>query len=290
MINDAMVSQLWGRINNLRLVRGMKMITSDHVRDIANRFEQLVLPTGDVELRCIHRTVPGAAVLDARGFNDDGTISVIASDETVDRYGDIIDQKGWDLTNFKKNPMILVDHFYSVSAIVGQAKRMRIEKLSGNKSWILDACAYCEDDWCGFNHRDWASHIDKASKVARRLVLDVLLDSGEHNLVAADVRNKLEARSLRTTSVGFIPLVWEKILDDEDQWTGGFIFKTQELIEDSFVAVPANPNALVSLEADAATPGKQPADAGVVLEGHSVLLEADRILRLQAIARRFIRS
>ena len=32
------------------------------------------------------------------------------SDETVDRYGDVIAADGWDLTDFKKNPIALFGH------------------------------------------------------------------------------------------------------------------------------------------------------------------------------------
>jgi HK97 family phage prohead protease len=41
----------------------------------------------------------------------DGMLSsVIGSDATVDRYGEIIDQTTWDLKSFKKNPVILWAH------------------------------------------------------------------------------------------------------------------------------------------------------------------------------------
>jgi hypothetical protein len=47
----------------------------------------------------IRKTVAGGDGLD-----------FVLSDATVDRYGDIIDAKGWDLTNFKKNPIALFGH------------------------------------------------------------------------------------------------------------------------------------------------------------------------------------
>jgi len=37
---------------------------------------------------------------------------VIGSDDSVDRYGDRINPKGWDLENFKKNPVIMLQHNY----------------------------------------------------------------------------------------------------------------------------------------------------------------------------------
>lgn len=45
--------------------------------------------------------------------NDKGEFiieSIIASDSSIDRYGDTIDQNGWDLKNYKNNPVILWAH------------------------------------------------------------------------------------------------------------------------------------------------------------------------------------
>ena len=38
------------------------------------------------------------------------TVSFVASTASPDRYGDIIDQKGWMLENYKKNPVVLLNH------------------------------------------------------------------------------------------------------------------------------------------------------------------------------------
>jgi hypothetical protein len=51
----------------------------------------------------IHKvTVAKAAGGDALEF--------VLSDKTKDRYGDVIDPKGWVLANFKKNPIALFNH------------------------------------------------------------------------------------------------------------------------------------------------------------------------------------
>jgi HK97 family phage prohead protease len=140
-----------------------------------------------------------------RQFNGDGTLDVIASDGTIDRYGDVIEPGGWDLTAYRRNPVILVDHDYRVSRIVGAAERVEI--------------------------------LDDA------LLVRILLDPADSNPTAGMVRSRLEAGSLRTVSVGFVPLEWEPILHVESGRMTGFRFTEQELLEVSFVAVPANPNA-----------------------------------------------
>lgn len=144
----------------------------------------------------------------------DGTIEIIASDETVDRYGDVIQADGWDLTAYRENPVLLVDHNYRVSQIVGTTVE--------------------------------ATTTDGALRIRARL------DPEGGNATADMVRSKLAAGSLRSVSVGFIPKRWEAIRDDDGNWLG-IRFLEQELLEVSFVAVPANPAALV-----------QPAAASVV--------------------------
>ncbi len=37
-------------------------------------------------------------------------VSFIASTATPDRYGDVIDQKGWITSNYRKNPVVLLNH------------------------------------------------------------------------------------------------------------------------------------------------------------------------------------
>ena len=38
------------------------------------------------------------------------TISFVASTENSDRYNDVINQKGWNLNNYEKNPIVLLNH------------------------------------------------------------------------------------------------------------------------------------------------------------------------------------
>jgi HK97 family phage prohead protease/HK97 family phage major capsid protein len=55
----------------------------------------------------------------------DGSLEFVLSDETVDRYGDIIVAAGWVLTNFKKNPIALFGH--SSSFPIGTWSNIRVE-------------------------------------------------------------------------------------------------------------------------------------------------------------------
>jgi HK97 family phage prohead protease len=55
----------------------------------------------------------------------DGGLEFVLSDETVDRYGDIIEAAGWVLTNFRKNPIALFGH--SSSFPVGTWTNIRVD-------------------------------------------------------------------------------------------------------------------------------------------------------------------
>lgn len=53
------------------------------------------------------------------------TLEYVLSDESVDRYGDIIQADGWDLKAFKKNPVALFNHH--AGSIVGTWENVRVE-------------------------------------------------------------------------------------------------------------------------------------------------------------------
>lgn len=120
-------------------------------------------------------------------------ITFVASDETLDRAGEVVPISSWDLTNFMLNPVLLVDHDYSVEKIVGRASNIRIE----NKQ--------------------------------------LLFEPEFHNIteLAKTVDEMVNKEILNTVSVGFIA---HGPIKDGD--TG-----RNELLEISFVAVPANPSA-----------------------------------------------
>lgn len=157
--------------------------------------------------------VPREVALLSAGIDTDpeetGTkgVDITASDETVDRYGDVIVADGWKTDNYTRNPVVLVDHNYRVESIVGVGEpRIKGKKL---KIRITD---------------DETPENEKAAMVIR-----------------------LRAQGfLRAVSVGFQPMKWEKILDKDGNWKGSFRFTEQDLLELSWVAVPANPNATMS--------------------------------------------
>lgn len=126
---------------------------------------------------------------------EDGKITVVASDETLDRHGDVLPIDQWDLTKFISAPRMLVDHDHQVSSIVGKWLNPRIQ----GKQLLMDA------DFHG---------ITDLSKAVQKMVQDGYLN---------------------TVSVGFIP-------HGPSEDGGREVF---ELLETSWVTVPANPNAQI---------------------------------------------
>lgn len=145
--------------------------------------------------------------VDVEKLLDGGQLRHIISDESVDRHGDIVRVKGWDLTHYKKNPVILLAHSHSNLPI---GKSIRIIKRLKEK----------------------------------QLVSIGEYPSAQLYQHANDVFRLAACGYINASSVGFMPKEWEPI-DEEQPWLGYDITK-QELWEYSIVPVPANPNALIN--------------------------------------------
>lgn len=68
--------------------------------------------------------------------------TAIASSEVEDRQGEVVKQSGWNLKNFKNNPILLYMHDHTKP--IGKATRVWIDKTTGKpmlkfKGFISDA-------------------------------------------------------------------------------------------------------------------------------------------------------
>jgi len=130
----------------------------------------------------------------------------IASDETTDRYGDVVMQDGWDLKAYRRNPVFLWMH--NQDKPIGTVRP--IEVADGK---LMATVKFYDPGDSALSDYLW------------RLV---------------------KKRKLNAVSVGFTVKSasdYEPILDENERKTG-YRFLSQELLELSLVAVPANPNAL----------------------------------------------
>lgn len=142
-----------------------------------------------------------------RADDDSPTITFVASDETIDRYGEIITASGWDLANYRKNPVFLNSHRYEdVAHVLGRSVSIALQdgKLVNTVHFAVEA-----------------------NPVAR--------------IAFALYRGKF----LNAVSVGFSPIEWEDPDGDHAQDAGARRrYTRQELLEVSAVVIPANPNAV----------------------------------------------
>lgn len=128
----------------------------------------------------------------------------ILSDETVDRYGEVITASGWDLRNFSHYAPALFNH--NSDAVIGGWEKVRVE--------------------------------------GKRLVGKLVLAKYGTSELVNKVRSLWEQGFLKAVSVGFRSTEKEPLTKDADSFFGPFRYLKQELVECSLVAVPANPNAL----------------------------------------------
>jgi phage head maturation protease len=143
------------------------------------------------------------------GVPEERRLQFIGSDETPDRDGDVISVGGWDLSNYKTNPVFLWAHDYSIPP-VGKATNVYTEK--------------------------------------GKLLFDIQFPEKGIYPFADLVYNLYKGGFLNATSVGFIGKEAEQREDDAvkdlPEWRRGVKFMKQELLELSAVPVPSNPSAL----------------------------------------------
>lgn len=135
--------------------------------------------------------------IEAKLVKSGDRLEFVATDETLDRQGEVIPIDSWDLGNFRKNPVLLVNHDYKVQNIVGRAGGLRFADRGGKKAMVFEPIFH------------------GITQLARE--------------VEAMVREAV----LNTVSVGFLRKAPQQ---DGDK-------QLNELMEISFVPVPANPSA-----------------------------------------------
>ncbi len=129
-------------------------------------------------------------------------VSFVASSATPDRYGDIIDQKGWVLDNYKKNPVVLLNHDSNQLPIGKGNVYLRDDKL------VIDV--------------EFDSEDERAKEVERKA------KKGFMNAVSVGFR-PLESKS-------------RSELPSDNKYYGqrGMYYSKAELLEVSIVTIPAN--------------------------------------------------
>lgn len=158
----------------------------------------------------IYKSVPVSA-------GSDGSLRMTLSTSDLDRDGERIDQSGWLLENYRKNPVILWAH-----------------------DWARPAIGYM-----------------KELEAGEALTGELVFNDREYDSFGWGIGERLKNGSLRCGSVGFRVIEAEVVnhtLHPEEK--ADVIFRKQELLEFSICNIPANPNAMLNEECGIRNSGK----------------------------------
>ena len=154
------------------------------------------------------------------GVSSSAVLDFISSDETLDRYDEIISASGWRLENYQRNPVFQNAHQYG-DIIFTLGKALITEIRPGRTS---SASPHL------FQRIEFATDVNPMARIAYGLY---------------------KGKFLNAVSVGFIPMKWEngnagesKVQSPKSKVEYRRRYLEQELLEVSAVGIPANPNAL----------------------------------------------
>jgi len=129
--------------------------------------------------------------------------------EEPDREGDVILAEGWELENYRKNPVILFAHKYDQPPVAR------------------------------------ALEIGVSQKGLR---FRAQFPSRKEYPFADTIYQLYRGGYLRSFSVGFIPKLWEDRKPASGDGQGGRLFRRHELVEISVVPIPTHPRALAEAQ------------------------------------------
>ena len=150
----------------------------------------------------------------------------LISTASIDRAGDIVDVEGWDLENYLSNPVVMIDHSYSVRDLIGGGA----PEIAKDGLWTVTTFGKHELGEAAF---ELVKHgVAKAWSVGFRALKKHRIRDGES--VDCPVCMEIE-------NPGY-----------------GVHFLGQELMEYSLVAVPMNPDAVLAAQSKGVSPSEFP--------------------------------
>jgi HK97 family phage prohead protease len=177
---------------------------------------------------------------------DERVLRWTISTGVVDREMDAISVTGWDLANYRKNPVVLWAH---------DSSRLPIGR---------------------------AIDVGVTDGALKATVEFIPPETPEGGQFAESVYRLARSGFLAATSVGFRPLEWTFTRDPErggDDWFPGIDFERQELVELSIVTVPANPEALLEPGEGTAIAADTPPETGEEVTSFNEQQARDRARR-----------
>lgn len=148
----------------------------------------------------------------SKGKSDKPLIHVVGTDGSEDRHGSVINPRGWDMTAYRTNPVVLWGHDQRIP-LIGNTVDLEFDK----GRWIF-GIEFAVEEWDAYGDRNLARLIWK------------LFDGDK----------------MRATSVSFIPKEWQdrQATTIPSYFAENVEYTRQELTEISAVNIPSNRAAL----------------------------------------------
>src|ERR1043166_6176095 len=157
------------------------------------------------------------------------TLEFVASDETLDRYDEIVMASGWKLDSYQRNPVFQNAHKYG--DIIFTLGKALITEVRGTGARSIPGSA-------GVPAGDFRSSL---SSLPSPCLFQRIQFAVDINPMAKIAYGLYKGKFLNAVSVGFVPVRWENGTE-KTSYRRKYI--EQELLEVSAVGIPANPNAL----------------------------------------------
>lgn len=135
-----------------------------------------------------------------------------ASDDTLDRYAEVVVAEGIELADYARNPVVMSMHNY--------------------EAWPL-------------------GHAIAAGVINGKLMIDVEFDPADVDEEAEKVLRKIDLRTVNACSIGFEPVEWYDQGKASSELKAAYpqarrIYTRSKLLELTICPIPANPNALAA--------------------------------------------
>jgi HK97 family phage prohead protease len=122
-----------------------------------------------------------ALTCEVRQVNDEPVLDFVASDESVDRYNEVIELGGWQLDNYRADPVVLDSHNYnSIASIVGRSDEVTIaegklrnrvrfttDNPLGNMAYKMARGGFIHSESVGFIPIEWVRGNEAAGEPYR---------------------------------------------------------------------------------------------------------------------------
>jgi len=150
---------------------------------------------------------------------DAEVFTAVASSEVEDRQGEVVLQNGWDLKNFKKNPILLYMHDHTKP--IGKATRVWIDKTA-NKLMFKGFISEATEELRGYKQLMADGILNSFSVGFRPLEMDgnSIVKSELFEISLVSVPANPEARLLAVKSLedaGFEKKVINKVVGEDDE-------------------------------------------------------------------------